>query len=113
MNTARSAQSSLAWVAFLSSLATHGHVAASTQNQALSAIVFLYSQVLGLELDWLSGLVRARRPVRLPDGKGRKDRVTMVPARLREALERHLASVRQRHERDLEGGAVGWGFRTR
>ncbi len=52
--------------AFLSSLATEGHVAASTQNQSLSALVFLYSEVLGLQLEWLSGLVRARRPQRLP-----------------------------------------------
>src|SRR5450759_793661 len=40
-------------VAFLSSLALKGHVAASTQNQALSALVFLYGEVLGIELDWL------------------------------------------------------------
>ena len=52
--------------AFLSSLATEGHVAASTQNQALSALVFLYSEVLDLRLEWLNGLVRARRPQRLP-----------------------------------------------
>ena len=52
--------------AFLSWLATEGHVAASTQNQALSALVFLYSEVLDLQLEWLSGLVRARRPQRLP-----------------------------------------------
>ena len=52
--------------AFLSSLATDGNVAASTQNQALSALVFLYSEVLDLRLEWLSGLVRARRPQRLP-----------------------------------------------
>ena len=53
-------------VAFLSSLAVHGHVAASTQNQALSALVFLYGDVLNVELDWLQGLVRAKRPERLP-----------------------------------------------
>lgn len=53
-------------VTFLSSLAVDGHVAASTQNQALSALVFLYGSVLGVELDWLQGLVRAKRPERLP-----------------------------------------------
>jgi integrase len=53
-------------VAFLSGLATQRDVSASTQNQALSALVFLYGEVLGLELDWLNGLVRARRPQRLP-----------------------------------------------
>ena len=53
-------------VAFLSSLATTGRVSASTQNQALSALVFLYSEVLGERLDWLNGIVRAQRPVRIP-----------------------------------------------
>lgn len=147
--------------AFLSSLATEGHVAASTQNQALSALVFLYSEVLDLRLEWLNGLVRARRPQRLPvvltrdeihsllselrgvvwlmaslmygsglrllecaelrikdidlakgeirirDGKGRKDRVTMLPERVIEPLRAHLAKVRQLHGRDLARGD-GW-----
>ncbi|WP_305068988.1 integron integrase [Marilutibacter chinensis] len=52
--------------AFLSSLATQGGVAASTQNQALSALLFLYRQVLGVELEWMESVVRARRPGRLP-----------------------------------------------
>jgi integrase len=52
--------------AFLTSLAVDGKVAASTQNQALSALLFLYEDVLGLQLDWLHGLVRAKRPERLP-----------------------------------------------
>jgi len=52
--------------AFLSALATRGGVSASTQNQALSALVFLYGDVLGQQLDWLNGLVCARRPARLP-----------------------------------------------
>jgi integron integrase len=148
-------------VAFLSALATRDGVSASTQNQALSALVFLYSEVLGKELDWLGGLVRAHRPERLPvvlthpevrallshlagsvwlmaslmygsglrlfecaelrikdvdldageirvrDGKGRKDRVTMLPARLREPLTEHLTKVKQLHEQDLATGR-GW-----
>jgi integron integrase len=148
-------------VAFLSSLAVQGHVAASTQNQALSALVFLYGEVLGAELDWLQGLVRAKRPERLPvvltreevqrvlarlhgtvllmvslmyggglrllecvelrikdvdlskreirirDGKGRKDRVTGLPARLVEPLAASLAATRRRHAADVEDGA-GW-----
>jgi hypothetical protein len=53
-------------VEFLSALATVGHVSASTQNQALSANVFLYSEVLGRNLEWLAGVVRAKRPVRVP-----------------------------------------------
>jgi site-specific recombinase XerD len=51
---------------FLTSLAVEGRVAASTQNQALSALLFLYREVLTLDLPWLDGIVRARRPERLP-----------------------------------------------
>jgi integron integrase len=52
--------------AFLSALAMEQRVAASTQNQALAALVFLYREVLGVELPWLQGLVRAKTPRRLP-----------------------------------------------
>src|SRR5262245_5259759 len=52
--------------AFLSWLATERNVAAATQNQALSALLFLYRHVLGQALPWLDELVRAQRPVRLP-----------------------------------------------
>jgi integron integrase len=51
---------------FLSSLAVEGRVAASTQNQALGALLFLYRDVLELDLPWLDGVVRAKRPERLP-----------------------------------------------
>ena len=51
---------------FLTYLAVDRKVAASTQNQALSALLFLYRNVLGQELSWLDELVRARRPARLP-----------------------------------------------
>ncbi len=51
---------------FLSELALKGKVASSTQNQALSAMLFLYGSVLKHELNWLEGLVRARGPRRLP-----------------------------------------------
>lgn len=51
---------------YLSSLAVDGNVAASTQNQALSALLFLYREVLDQEVPWLDDVVRARRPVRLP-----------------------------------------------
>ena len=148
-------------VEFLSGLATVGHVSASTQNQALGALVFLYSEVLGVRLDWLSGIVRAKRPVRMPvvlsrdevaallarlsgtvwlmsalmygaglrlmeaaelrvkdldlagreirvrDGKGCKDRVTMLPVRIADALVEHLLKVRALHERDVAAGG-GW-----
>lgn len=52
--------------AFLSLLAVQGKVAASTQNQALSALLFLYRVVLGIELPWLEGVVRAKRPRHVP-----------------------------------------------
>ncbi len=51
---------------FLSSLAIQGHVAASTQNQALSALLFLYRHVLHQDLPWLEDVVRAKRPKHLP-----------------------------------------------
>jgi integron integrase len=141
--------------AFLSHLATDRDVAAATQNQALAAILFLYKHVLGVELPWLDGVVRAKRPQRLPvvlsrdevrsvlshltgtpwlvagllygsglrllealrlrvkdvdlehpqitvrDGKGGKDRVTVLPAGLLEPLSVHLAKVRSQHEEAL------------
>lgn len=52
--------------AFLTHLAVDRQVAASTQNQALSAILFLYQKVLGHELDWLDSVTRAKRQKRLP-----------------------------------------------
>ena len=52
--------------AFLTALAVRDRVAASTQNQALNALLFLYREILGVELPWLDGLVRAKRPQHLP-----------------------------------------------
>ena len=52
--------------AFLTHLAVQRNVAASTQNQALSAILFLYREVLEQELEWVEGFERAKRPARLP-----------------------------------------------
>jgi len=51
---------------FLSDLATQGQVAAGTQNQALSALLFLYREVLSIELPWMETVVRAKRPQRVP-----------------------------------------------
>jgi len=144
--------------AFLSSLATGRMVSASTQNQAFSALLFLYREVIGVAVDGLEDIVRAKRPVRVPlvlsrgevssilqhlegvpwlmasllygaglrllesarlrvkdldfdrgeltvrDGKGQKDRVTMLPSRLTEPLRAHLERVRRLHERDLAEG---------
>jgi len=52
--------------AFLTLLATRGHVAPGTQNQALAALLFLYREVLGVELPWMENVIRAKRPRRLP-----------------------------------------------
>jgi hypothetical protein len=62
------------------------HVAAATQNQALSAILFLYREVL------------------VRDGKGEKDRVTMLPEKLVTPMRGHLERVRLLHARDLREG---------
>ena len=67
---------------FLSHLAVEGKVSASTQNQALSALVFLYKDVLDMPVGWLSSLVRAKRPLRVPV-VFTKDEVRRVFARLR------------------------------
>lgn len=144
--------------AFLTELAVKRNVSASTQNQALAALLFLYKEVLALDLPWLADVVRAKKPQRLPvvlsiedvrrilaaldgelwlvcslrygtgmrlmevlrlrvkdvdfsrreilirDGKGMKDRVTMLPNRLQEPLRRHLAVVRATHKAELELG---------
>ena len=144
--------------AFLTHLAVVGKVAASTQNQAKSAILFLYREVLGIELPWLDNVEQAKSPKRLPvvltvdevhavldrttgtpglmlrlmygtgmrvmecarlrvkdvdfgrreilirEGKGFKDRVTMLPGSLAVPLQEQLARVRQLHGRDLAAG---------
>ena len=144
--------------AFLTHLATHGKVAASTQNQALSALLFLYREVLQQNLPWLENIRRAKRPQRLPvvlardevarmlsemsgvtwlmasllygsgmrlmecvrlrvkdvdfvrreitvrQGKGGKDRRTMLPAISVDALQGQLAEARRVHGRDLAAG---------
>jgi integron integrase len=144
---------------YLSHLASSRQVSASTQNQAFSALVFLYRDVLGRELAGLEQVPRARLPEHLPvvlsreevvavlgrmhgtprlmaslmygaglrlleccrlrikdvdfarrellvhDGKGRKDRVTVLPARLVPPLLAHLERVRRQHLADLEGKA--------
>jgi integron integrase len=59
--------------AYLSNLASEARVSASTQNQALAALLFLYQQVLGRELEWLGNLVHAKRPVHVPVVLGREE----------------------------------------
>jgi integron integrase len=148
---------------FLTHLAVEGAVSESTQNQALNALVFLYKQLLEIDLGSLHH-VRAQRPVRLPvvasrdevrqvlaavqggdgllrlaaqllygaglrkmeclrlrvhdlhfdrhqifvcGGKGDKDRVVMLPARLESALQEQVRRRRALHERDLRRGVAG------
>ena len=145
-------------MAFLSHLAVAGRVSASTQNQAKSALLFLYKEVLNCELPWLDRVESARTSKRLPvvltrsevnavlsrldgshnlicrllyggglrimealrlrvkdvdfqrgeiivrDGKGAKDRVTMLPSSVTPALIAHRERVKALHLRDLEAG---------
>ena len=142
---------------FLTHLAVAQTVAASTQNQALAAILFLYRNVLGIELQNIDA-VRAKKPKRLPvvftqaevreilgrlggipfiiasllygsglrltealrlrvkdidfqtnqitvrEGKGEKQRVTMLPQTVKESLKVHLEAVKKIHEEDLRNG---------
>ena len=144
--------------AFLTHLAVKRNVAASTQNQAKSALLFLYKEVLGAELPWLDGVESAKQSKRLPvvlsqseatqllarmsgtagliarllygsglrlmegvrlrvkdldldrceilvrDGKGAKDRVTVLPQRLMEPLAAQLAVTDALHKRDRSEG---------
>jgi integron integrase len=144
--------------AFLTHLAAVGKVSASTQNQAKSAILFLYKQVLESELPWLQNVTQAKTPQRLPvvlthkevqaifanlsgtnwlvasllygagmrlmeairlrvkdveftrgeiivrEGKGYKDRVTMLPQAVVAPLRLHLAKVKALHDEDLSHG---------
>ncbi|MBT9540218.1 integron integrase [Thiobacillus sp.] len=144
--------------AFLTHLAVEGHVAAATQNQALSALLFLYKEVLAIDLPWLKDVTRAKRPQRMPvvltrdetravldrmagvyglmarllygtgmrlmecvrlrvkdvdfarreilirDGKGAKDRVTMLPDSVVGALQDHLQQRRALFDDDRQKG---------
>jgi site-specific recombinase XerD len=85
--------------AFISSLATRG-VSPSTQNQALSAVLFLYEVIIGRKLPWMDAVVRARRPARLPVMLSRKE----VGLLLGGPLADHLVRVKAQHEADLGAG---------
>ena len=147
--------------AFLTILAVNENVSPSTQNQALSAILFLYRHVLEIELEWMENIVRARRDRKIPvvltqqevrsviahlsdkywlmgslmygaglrvmeclrlrikdidcnyrqinvhDGKGRKDRRTVLPDSIIERLEEHLLRIREIHKSDIDAGICG------
>lgn len=146
---------------FLTDQARNSNVASSTQNQALSALLFLYKQVLKVEIGWLEAVERPKKPVRVPvvltrdevhkvfahlqgstrlmagllygsglrlmecvrlrvkdvdfgygrivvrDGKGAKDRITMLPLNLAKSLERHLVKVKAQFEEDIDAGSAG------
>ena len=80
--------------AFLTDLAVKRQVSAGTQNQALNALLFLYRQVLGVEMAWVDGFEQAQR----------SRRVTVLPEKLRPELQEHLKRVRLLHEEDLAAG---------
>jgi len=107
--------------AFLTDLAVSRNVAAATQNQAKSALLFLYKEVLDVELPWLEDIQSARASQRLPglrvkdmdfergeilvrDGKGLKDRVTVLPRSIVPALRKQADLTRTLHARDLKAG---------
>ena len=137
--------------AFLSDLTVSKDVSASTQNQALSALLFLYGEVLGMPLGDLGIVERARRPRKVPvvlaqlegaewlmagllygsgmrllemlrlrvkdidfgygqitirDGKGGKDRITMLPKGLVETLQRHPARRKLEYAGDVKAGTA-------
>ena len=144
--------------AFLSHLAINRNVSASTQNQAFSALLFLYQQVLDRKLEFITGVERVRRPARVPivfskaeahavlahlkgdyalmaellygsglrvleaarlrvkdidfgynritihEGKGQQSRITILPAKLKRTLQKHLARIHELHRQDLARG---------
>lgn len=83
--------------AFLTYLAVSKNVATSTQNQALSAILFLYKEVLHKDLDWLDKVVRAKRSTRVPE--------VLSPEQVRQLL-KQLAGVHQLVARLLYGAGM-------
>ena len=83
--------------AFLTHLAVEGRVSASTQNQALSALLFLYREVLDDPLPWIDDLVRASRPLRIP--------VVLTPEEVRRLID-HLDGVPRLVALLLYGGGL-------
>jgi hypothetical protein len=99
--------------AFLSHLATEGRVSPSMQNQALAALLFLYREVLEKELPWMDGMVRAKRPARVPVVLTENEvRALLAPAR-RHALARFEPALRDRHAAARRASATRQGRRFR
>ncbi len=84
--------------AFLAHLAVERKVSASTQNQALAALLFLYRELLKQDLDF------QRRELTVRNGKGGKDRRSLLPNRVGQQLQDHLVAVRRVHRQDLAEG---------
>ncbi len=105
---------------FLSMLANERHVSASTHKQALSALLFLYREVLGLSLPWMDealalrikDLAFERNAIIVRDGKGFKDRVVMLPASLRDLLLHQREAAHQAWQRDRETQRGGVSLHT-
>jgi len=102
-------------MAFLTHLAVERNVSASTQNQAKAAILFLYKDVLQQDLPWLDEVVSAKKARRLPvvltqrelvvrEGKGNRDRVTVLPENLLAPLREQMERARVLHRKDLDAG---------
>ena len=98
--------------AFLTTLATRDRVSASTQNQALSALLFLYAHVIRQPLGALPVVIRVRvkdvdlerQEITVRQGKGRKDRKTPLPPKLTTDLRTHLETVKRQYDADLGCG---------
>jgi len=143
---------------FFNHLSTQQNLAASSQNQALSALLFLYRQVLGVDISWMQNLVWAKKPKRVPtvltpdevrqllknlsgihwlmasllygsglrlmeclqlrvkdidfgykqiivrNGKGQRDRITLLPEKLIDLLKKQIVEVKKLHQLDLQEG---------
>lgn len=84
--------------AFLTHLAIERNVAAATQNQTLSTLLFLYKEVLGVELAWLDDVQRARKPQRLP--------TVLTVTEVRTVLARMTGTPAVRHRNATDGGGT-------
>jgi site-specific recombinase XerD len=92
---------------FLTSLASDSHVSASTQNQALNALLFLYHEVLGKEIGYIAGVVRAKRPSRLPVVLTRQEIKTGLVIAFRGGLDHGYTSLWSRSTFDGVHAAEG------
>jgi site-specific recombinase XerD len=90
--------------AFLNQLAVARRTSASTQNQALCALLFLYKRVLEALSIRVKDVDIERRQIMVRRGKGQRDRPALLPVRARDALQAQLETVARRHEAELAAG---------